>query len=573
MTDSLAISIAQLDPVVGDIAGNLAKLKRALIEAFGQGADLVVASELYVSGYPPEDLVLKPAFVSACMGAVQEFAQLTANGPAVLLGSPWAQDGKLYNAVLLLADGKVASLRFKHELPNYGVFDEKRVFAAGPSPGPVAFKGVRLGVMICEDMWFPACAETLAESGAELLIVVNGSPYEHDKLGERVALAVTRIKETGLPLLYVNQVCGQDELVFDGASFALDADCVLRVQAPSWREALLPTRWKRGKKGWTIEPGMLEKPPEGPENIYHAMVLGLRDYVRKNGFPGVVIGLSGGIDSALTAAVAVDALGSDKVHCVMMPSPYTSAESLEDAAEVAQLLGCELRQIEITPAMKAFEAMLKASFKGQAADTTEENIQARARGIALMALSNKFGWMVVSTGNKSEMSVGYATLYGDMCGGFSVLKDVYKTAVFELSRWRNQHRPDAFLGPLGRVMPERVITKPPTAELKPNQTDQDTLPPYATLDGILECLIEREMKVEDIVAKGYDAETVRRVWRMLDRAEYKRRQAPPGVKITRRAFGRDRRYPIVNAFHQEAGTRPEFDPTEAPKAPTPQPST
>jgi len=573
MTDSLAISIAQLDPVVGDIAGNLAKLKRALIEALGQGADLVVASELFVSGYPPEDLVLKPAFVSACMGAIQDFAKLTASGPAVLLGSPWAQDGKLYNAVLLLAEGKVASLRFKHELPNYGVFDEKRVFAAGPSPGPVAFKGVRLGVMICEDMWFPSCAETLAESGAELLIVVNGSPYEHDKLGERVALAVTRIKETGLPLLYVNQICGQDELVFDGASFALDADCVLRVQAPSWREALLPTRWKRIRKGWTIEPGMLEKPPEGPENIYHAMVLGLRDYVRKNNFPGVVIGLSGGIDSALTAAVAVDALGAEKVHCVMMPSPYTSSESLEDAAEVAHLLGCELRNIEITPAMKAFEAMLKASFKGQAPDTTEENIQARARGIALMALSNKFGWMVVSTGNKSEMSVGYATLYGDMCGGFSVLKDVYKTAVFELSRWRNKHRPDAFLGPLGRVMPERVITKPPTAELKPNQTDQDTLPPYETLDGILECLIEREMKVEDIVAKGYDAETVRRVWRMLDRAEYKRRQAPPGVKITRRAFGRDRRYPIVNAFHQESGPRPEFDPTEAPKAPTPQPST
>jgi NAD+ synthase len=568
MTDSLAISIAQLDPIVGDIAGNLAKLMRALKEAAGQGADLVVASELFVSGYPPEDLVLKPAFVASCQGAVQEFAKATRGGPAVLLGSPWAQDGRLYNAALLLADGKVASLRFKHELPNYGVFDEKRVFAAGPAPGPVAFKGVRLGVMVCEDMWFPACAETLAESGAELLIVVNGSPYEHDKLGERVALAVARIKETRLPLLYVNQVGGQDELVFDGASFALDADCALRVQAPSWREALLPTRWKRGSRGWTVEPGMMEKPPDGPENVYNAMVLGLRDYVRKNGFPGVVIGLSGGVDSALTAAVAVDALGSAKVHGVMMPSPYTSAESVEDAAETAHLLGIELREIEITPAMKAFEAMLKPAFKGNAPDATEENIQARARGITLMALSNKFGWMVVSTGNKSEMSVGYATLYGDMCGGFSVLKDVYKTAVYELSNWRNKNRPDSFLGPLGRVMPERVITKPPTAELKPNQTDQDTLPPYETLDGILECLIEREMKVEEIVAKGFDAATVRQVWRLLDRAEYKRRQAPPGVKVTRHAFGRDRRYPITNAF-QETGKQPEYDPESSPKAPTP----
>jgi NAD+ synthase len=573
MTDSLAITIAQLDPTVGDIAGNLAKLKRALKEAEGQGADLVVASELFVSGYPPEDLVLKPAFVAACQGAVLEFAKATRGGPAVLLGSPWAQDGRLYNAALLLADGKVASLRFKHELPNYGVFDEKRVFAAGPVPGPVSFKGVRLGVMVCEDMWFPSCAETLAESGAELLIVINGSPFDAGKLDERVMHATARIKETALPLLYVNQVGGQDELVFDGASFALDRECALRVQAPSWREALLPTRWKRGnKKGWAIEPGMLEKPTEGSEKIYHAMVLGLRDYVRKNGFPGVVIGLSGGIDSALTAAVAVDALGADRVHCVMMPSPFTSAASVEDAAETARLLGCELRDIGILPAMKAFEAMLKPSFKGQAPDTTEENIQARARGIALMALSNKFGWMVLSTGNKSEMSVGYATLYGDMCGGFSVLKDVYKTAVFALSQWRNKNRPDAFLGPLGRVMPERVITKPPTAELKPNQTDQDTLPPYATLDGILECLIEREMKVEDIVAKGFAAETVRQVWRMLDRAEYKRRQAPPGVKLTSRAFGRDRRYPIVNAFH-DAGRQPEYDPDSLPKAPTPQPST
>src|SRR5487761_1800830 len=451
MVDSLVISVAQLDPTVGDIAGNLAKLHRALAEARGQGADLVVASELYVAGYPPEDLILKPAFVAACQTAVANFARETASAPAVLVGTPWRQDGKLYNAAALLADGKIAALRFKHDLPNYGVFDEKRVFASGPPPGPIPFKGVRLGVMVCEDMWLPEVAETLQESGAEILVVINSSPFETDKLGERMGLAVSRVTETGLPLLYVNQVCGQDELVFDGASFALDADLKLRLQAPSWREAQPLTTWRRAGKGWTIEPAAIEKPEEGEAAVYHALVLGLRDYVRKNRFPGVVVGLSGGVDSALTAAIAVDALGPDKVHCAMMPSPFTSAESLEDATEVATLLGCELRSIEITPVMKAYDKTLADSFAGRAPDTAEENIQARARGITLMALSNKFGWMVLSTGNKSEMSVGYATLYGDMCGGFSVLKDVYKMTVYALCRWRNANRPDVIeeLGFLG----------------------------------------------------------------------------------------------------------------------------
>jgi NAD+ synthase len=571
MVDSLVISVAQLDPTVGDIAGNLAKLRRALAEARSQGADLVVATELYVAGYPPEDLILKPAFVAACHAAVTQFARETDGAPAVLLGTPWRQDGKLYNAAALLADGKLAALRFKHELPNYGVFDEKRVFAAGAPPGPIPFKGVRLGVMVCEDMWFPDVAETLQESGAEILIVINGSPFETDKLGERVSLAVSRIRETGLPLLYVNQVCGQDELVFDGASFALDATFNLRLQAPSWREAQPLTRWRRGPKGWTVEPAAIEKPEEGEAAIYHALVLGLRDYVRKNRFPGVVIGLSGGVDSALTAAVAVDALGADKVHGVIMPSPFTSAASLEDATELAMRLGCELRAIEIAPVMKAFDRTLADAFKGKAPDATEENIQARARGITLMALSNKFGWMVLSTGNKSEMSVGYATLYGDMCGGFSVLKDVYKMTVYALCRWRNANRPDEFLGPAGAVIPDRVMTKAPTAELKANQTDQDTLPPYAELDGILECLVEHDMAVADIVKKGFDEATVRRVWAMVDRAEYKRRQAPPGVKITRRAFGRDRRYPITNAFTAPAAGLP-VDLGETPRAPTPAPS-
>jgi NAD+ synthase len=573
MTDSLSIAIVQLDPTVGDIAGNLGRLKDAWHEAQLAHADLVVASELFVAGYPPEDLVLKPAFVAACEAAVKEFAREIKDGPAVLLGTPWRQDGKLYNAAALLADGQVAALRFKHDLPNYGVFDEKRVFAAGPCPGPVVLKGVRLGVMVCEDMWSADSAETLGESGAELLIVINGSPYESDKLGERLILAQERVRETGLPLLYVNQVGGQDELVFDGASFALDATGEVKVQAPEWLNAMVPTRWKREAKGWTVEHGAHAPHGETLAAIYHAMVLGLSDYVRKNGFPGVVLGLSGGIDSALTAAVAVDALGADRVHCVMMPSPYTSKESLADAAQVAELLGCELREINIGPAMEAYRAMLAPSFAGKSPDITEENIQARIRGMALMALSNKFGWMVVSTGNKSEMSVGYATLYGDMCGGFSVLKDVYKMTVFALSHWRNERRLPGMMGPSGAVMPERVITKPPTAELKPNQTDQDTLPPYAVLDDILECLVEHEMTIADIVARGHKEETVRTVWRMVDRAEYKRRQAPPGVKITRRAFGRDRRYPITNAFRAEGPVSSAVaEPGETPRAPTPVPS-
>jgi NAD+ synthase len=546
--DRFAIAIAQLDPTVGDIAHNVAKLSAAHAEAARQGADLVVATELGVSGYQPEDLVLKPAFVAACEAAVQELAEATRGGPGMILGSPWSEAGKVYNAAVLLEGGRVAGLRFKHELPNYGVFDEKRVFAAGPAPGPLAFRGVRLGVMVCEDMWYPDVAETLQESGAELLIVINGSPFETDKRDERLSLAVARVRETGLPLLYVNQVCGQDEVVFDGASFALDAKCALKAQAPDWRECVLTTHWRRAGAGWTVDQGPTTAPSEGLQAIYQALVLGLKDYVEKNRFPAVVLGLSGGVDSALTAAIAVDALGASRVHAVMMPSPYTSPESLEDAEAVARLLGIDYRTIGIEPAMAAFDAMLKGSFAGKRPDTTEENIQSRARGMTLMALSNKFGWMVVSTGNKSEMSVGYATLYGDMCGGYAILKDVYKLTVFALSRLRNEGRPAGLAGPEGPVMPERVIAKPPSAELKPNQRDEDSLPPYAVLDDILECLVEHEMPVAEIVARGHDEATVRRVWLMLDRAEYKRRQAPPGVKITRRAFGRDRRYPITNRF-------------------------
>ena len=538
MTDTLKIALAQLNPTVGDIVGNAALLRSARADAAAAGADLVVTSELVVCGYPPEDLVIRPIVQDTIEREVSALAAETADGgPAMLVGTPWVQDGRLYNAALLLDGGEISAMRFKYDLPNYGVFDEKRVFAAGPLPGPVNFRGVRLGVMICEDMWTEEVAECLEESGAEILTVLNGSPYEQDKWDTRLNLAVARATECRMPLIYVNQVGGQDELVFDGASFVLGADASLRAQAPAWVENVTVTAWTRDGDGWVCAETDRHPPPDGDPAIYSAMVLGLRDYVRKSGFPGVIIGMSGGIDSALTAAVAADALGPDRVHCVMMPSPYTSQESLDDAAEASALLGVRLDSISIGPAMAAFDDMLAEAFAGSDADTTEENIQARSRGLTLMALSNKTGAMVVSTGNKSEMSVGYATLYGDMCGGYSVLKDVYKTKVFELSHWRNRNLPDGALGPAGMVVPENIITKPPTAELKPDQKDEDTLPPYDRLDAILTGLNERDLSIDDVVAEGHDRALVLRIWRML-----------LGAKITGRSFGRDRRYPIVNAF-------------------------
>ncbi|HSO41346.1 MAG TPA: NAD+ synthase, partial [Rhodospirillales bacterium] len=518
------------------------------VRAAAHGADLVVPGELSLSGYPPEDLVLKRAFQDRVEQAVGALARETAaGGPALLVGAPWRLDGALYNAALLLADGRVIEARCKYELPNYGVFDEKRVFAAGPLPKPIGFRGTELGVMICEDMWAPPVARHLAQQGADILVVINGSPFETDKNDTRFELASRRVADTGRALLYVNLVGGQDELVFDGASFAIEPSRGLAFRAPSWRPGVSGTRWLKDGGDWRCE-GAIAPQAGGVEAIYLAMLLGLRDYVGKNGFPGVVIGMSGGIDSALTAAVAVDALGPERVRLVMMPSPYTSQHSLEDAAEAAGMLGARIDEIGIAPAMAAFEQMLAEIFAGLTADITEENIQARSRAVVLMAISNKLGHMLLTTGNKSEMSVGYATLYGDMCGGFSVLKDVYKTTVYALSHWRNHNRPAEALGPEGPVIPERIIAKAPSAELKPDQTDQDTLPPYDELDAILIGLIEGEASAEELVALGHDEAIVRRVWRMVDRAEYKRRQAPPGVKITRRAFGRDRRYPITNGF-------------------------
>ena len=547
MTDRLQIAFAQLNQTMGDLRGNADAMLAA--RARQPEADLIFTCELSLIGYPPEDLVLKPSLVRAADAELQRMAEATADGgPAMLVGSVLLEDGKLYNAMALLEGGKIAAWTRKHELPNYGVFDEKRVFAPGPLPGPLAFRGVRLGVPICEDIWFSDVCECLVETGAEILLVPNGSPYELDKDDKRLALAAMRVAETGLPLAYLNRVGGQDEIVFDGASFVMNADRRIAVQLPDWEERTTLTTWFRTAKGWVCEEGHKHRLDPYPEDIYHAMQIGLADYVNRNRFPGVVLGLSGGIDSALSAAVAVDALGADRVWCVMMPSRFTSQDSLDDAAECARMLGCRLDTIPIEPAVEAFDAMLAPVFEGKARDITEENIQSRIRGVTLMALSNKYGHMLLTTGNKSEMSVGYATIYGDMAGGYSVLKDAYKTTVFALSRWRNANRPKLALGPNGPVMPERVITKPPTAELRENQKDQDSLPPYEILDPILHGLVEEELSVADIVARGFDRDTVVRIERLLYVAEYKRRQSPPGVKIGIRNFGRDRRYPITNAF-------------------------
>jgi NAD+ synthase len=554
--DKLAIAVAQLNATVGDIAGNAEKVRRARAQAAAQGADLVVFPELYISGYPPEDLVLKPAFQAACRAAVEELARETAaDGPALVVGTPWLDEGKLYNAAALLDGGAIAGLRYKVDLPNYGVFDEKRVFAPGPMPGPVNFRGVRLGLPVCEDIWGPEAVECIAETGGEILLVLNGSPYRHGVADQRLNVIVPRIKESGLPFIYANQVGGQDELVFDGASLGLNGDCSLAFQLASYKETVVTTLWQRKGNGWRCDDGPKIVSLEGDEADYAACVLGLRDYVNKNGFPGVAIGLSGGIDSALCAVMAVDALGPDRVRCIMMPYKYTSQDSLDDAAACAKALGVNYTILPIAAAVDGFEQVLKPVFAGLARDVAEENLQARARGTTLMAISNKFNLMLVTTGNKSEMSVGYATLYGDMNGGFNPIKDLYKTEVFRLARLRNSWKPDGAMGPDGRVIPENIITRPPSAELREDQKDEDSLPPYAVLDPILARLVEGEESVAAIVAAGFDRETVMRVERMLNIAEYKRRQAAPGVKVTLKNFGRDRRYPITNRF-RDPGTPP-----------------
>jgi NAD+ synthase len=565
MQTTLKIALGQLNPTVGDLAGNLERARRAHAEAARLGADLLVLPELFITGYPPEDLVLKPAFAAGARAAVQELAAALPGGPLLLTGTIWPDAGVVYNAVALIGEGAVQAVRYKVDLPNYGVFDEKRVFAPGPLPGPVNVRGVRIGVPICEDIWREEVVECLAECGAEIIISPNGSPFDTSKLDLRMNVSVARVTETRLPLAYLNQVGGQDELVFDGASFVLNADASLAVQMPAWEEAIVLTEWERRDGRWVCRPGLKVRLEEGPAAAYQACMLGLRDYVEKNGFPGVVLGLSGGIDSALCAALSADALGPGRVHAIMMPYRFTSSESLTDAAACAAALGIRYDVVPIAAPVEGFTAALASLFQGLPADVTEENIQSRVRGTLLMAVSNKFGGMVVTTGNKSEMSVGYATLYGDMNGGFNPIKDIYKTDVYRLARWRNAHVPKGGKGPAGTVIPADILTRAPSAELRENQTDQDTLPPYDVLDDILACLVEKEMPLPDIIARGHHPEVVKKVERMLYLAEYKRRQAAPGVKISSRNFGRDRRYPITNRFREAIAPQPAKELGPAPK--------
>jgi NAD+ synthase len=547
--DRLVIASVQANPKVGDIAGNEALARRMMAEATALGADIALFPELFLIGYPPEDLALKPAAVRRCVESLERLARDTEGGCAAFITLPWpGEDGRPRNAVALIAEGEIQGVSFKTDLPNYGVFDEKRIFAPGKEPALFEVKGVRIGAPVCEDIWGPEPCQRLWERGAEVLLVPNGSPFRRTSDDERLTVARERVAQTGLPLIYVNQIGGQDELVFDGGSFALQADGELCMSLPMFEEAIACSVWERAGDLWRCVEAPLATWPSGPEEIYRAMVLGLRDYVRKSGFPGVLLGLSGGVDSALSIVVARDALGAEAVRAFMLPSRFTSQESLDDAAACAKAVGVALDEIAIAPAVEAFDAMLAPAFEGRAPDITEENIQARARGVTLMALSNKLGLMLMTTGNKSEMAVGYATLYGDMCGGYNVLKDLYKVDVYAVCDWRNAHVVDD--GP-AHPIPDRILTKAPSAELRPNQTDQDSLPPYEELDAILHGLVEEEATLDEIVARGHVPATVERVQNLLYNSEYKRRQAAPGLKIGGKAFGRDRRYPLVNGFRDK----------------------
>ncbi len=554
MTHAFTLALAQINPTVGDLDGNAARMREWAADAAQKGADLVLYPEMCLTGYPPEDLVLIPAFRERVMAAAQKLAEGARDLPCDLIfGSLWVNDGRIYNASLLASGGALTVIREKHDLPNYGVFDEKRVFAAGAAPSVISWRGITLGVLICEEVWDVNAAKALAAQGAEMLLVQNASPYHIGKAGQRKKVVDAAVAATGLPVVYLNLIGGQDELVFDGRSYAVGAHGKDVARLTAFTEALGITQWQRGAKGWECTAAPMVEISTDERTIYSALVLGLRDYVTKNGFPGVVLGLSGGIDSGISAAIAADALGPDKVHTVRLPSPFTSDDSVEDAEQLAAALNLRMDTVPITPLIDTARHTLAPIFQGRHADTTEENVQARLRGLLLMAVSNKFGAMVLTTGNKSEMSVGYATLYGDMCGGYSVLKDVYKTTITKLCHWRNQAGPGAildlgFLGAPGQVIPERMITKPPTAELRPNQKDEDSLPPYPVLDAILRGLIERQLSVAELVAEGMDKPTADRVARMVAAAEYKRRQSAPGVKITPMAFGRDRRWPITNRW-------------------------
>ena len=549
MSVASSIAIAQLNPHLGNITANVDRLLEARRGAAKSGADIIVTPEMYLSGYPCDDLVLRSDFMADVAAGLQQLAGATRDGgPAIIVGAPHVEDGVITNAVFVLDEGVIQARRDKVNLPNYGVFDDKRNFTAGAMPGPVLVRGMRLGLPICEDIWTPDVVECLAESGAQMIVSLNASPFDLMKSDARMAHAVSRVHETDLPLVYVNMVGGQDELVYDGGSFALNADGKLATHLPSFSE--VTSVFRIGDDfGAPSLTGQITPPDEGMGALYRGLTLGLRDYIDKNGFPGVVLGLSGGIDSAIVAALAVDALGADRVHAVMMPSPYTSQESLDDAADLAGRLGIRLDEISIGPAMTAMDDMLAAQFDGTSADIAEENIQSRLRGLILMGISNKHGPLVLATGNKSEYAAGYSTLYGDMCGGFAPIKDVWKVQVFDLCRWRNANMPRGGAGPEGEVIPVRIIEKPPSAELRPDQKDTDSLPPYDRLDAIMKALCEEMVDIETITARGFDRDEVARASQLLFRAEYKRFQAAPGPKMNALAFGRERRLPLTSGFN------------------------
>ncbi|MDO5705460.1 MAG: NAD+ synthase [Paracoccus sp. (in: a-proteobacteria)] len=548
MSDRFRLSIAQLNATVGDLDGNAQKARAAWQAARKAGADMVALPEMFITGYQTQDLVLKPAFTRDAMTVIESLAETVVDGPAMGIGGPWVDGGRLYNAWYILQDGKIAARILKHHLPYKQLFDELRLFDPGPISGPYRIGPTRIGSPICEDGWYPDVAETLAETGAEILIVPNGSPYHRNKLDLRMGHMVGRVIETGLPLVYLNLVGGQDDQIYDGASFVLNPGGEKVVQLPAFAEAQVTVDFTRTADGWRAQPGDMAPQPEEWEQDYQAMMLGLREYLRKSGFKRVLLGMSGGIDSALVATIAVDAVGPENVRCVMLPSEYTSPTSLEDAADCAGRLGVRLDTVAIESARDAVNGALAHLMAGTTPDITEENIQSRLRGVMLMALSNKFGEMLLTTGNKSEVAVGYATIYGDMAGGYNPIKDLYKTRVFETCRWRNANHRGWMMGPAGEVIPQRIITKPPSAELRPDQTDQDSLPPYEVLDGILEGLIEKDLSLRELVDQGFEADTVDRVQRLLFTSEWKRYQAAPGPRISTKAFWLDRRYPLVNRW-------------------------